>query len=128
MSKFPMYRRIDALFDTFHLIDEAETSNETVVEYLVERGHNISVEAFEQLRSGAGTQEMPSAAVVSDIAGFFRFSSDYLTASEDDQRFKDLQEQLDTLRVFRQQGVKRLRFRGQPTSSDRAALIRALRG
>lgn len=128
MSEFPMCRRIDALFDTFHLVDEAEKSNETLVAYLIERGHNISVEAFERLRSGAGTPEMTSAAVVADIAGFFRFSTDYLTASEDDQRFKDLQEQLDTLRVFRQQGVKRLRFRGQPTSSDRAALIRALRG
>jgi hypothetical protein len=128
MSKIPMCRRIDALFDTFHLVDEAEKSNETLVAYLVERGHNISVEAFEQLRSGAGTPEVTSPAVVADIAGFFRFSTDYLTASEDDQRFKDLQEQLDTLRVFRQQGVKRLRFRGQPTSSDRAALIRALRG
>lgn len=128
MSKFPMGRRIDALFDTFHLVGEAEKSNETVVEYLVERGHNISVRAFEQLRSGAEPPEMTSTAVVVDIAGFFRFSSDYLTSSEDDQRFKDLQEQLDTLRVFRQQGVKRLRFRGQPTSSDRAALIRALRG
>lgn len=128
MSEFPMCRRIDALFDTFHLVDEAEKSNETLVAYLIERGHNISVEAFERLRSGAGTPETTSAAVVADIAGFFRFSTDYLTASEDDQRFKDLQEQLDTLRVFRQQGVKRLRFRGQPTSSDRAALIRALRG
>lgn len=129
MSNFPMSRRIDALFDTFHLVDEAEKSNETLVAYLVERGHNISVEAFEQLRSGvAGAPKMTSAAVVVDIAGFFRFPTDYLTASEDDQRFKDLQEQLDTLRVFRQQGVKRLRFRGQPTSSDRAALIRALRG
>lgn len=45
MSKFPMCRRIDSLFDTFHLVDEAEKSNETVVEYLVERGHNISVDA-----------------------------------------------------------------------------------
>ena len=127
MSNFPMSRRIDALFDTFHLVDEAEKSNEIVVEYLVERGHDVSVEAFERLRAGAGRPAM-SATVAADIAGFFRFPSDYLTASEDDQRFKDLQEQLDTLRVFRRQGVKRLRFRGQPTSSDRAALIRALRG
>lgn len=128
MNKFPMCRRIDALFDTFHLIDETEKSNATVVEYLLGRGHNITVEKFERFRSGAGTPGMTTAAFVADIAVFFRFPVDYLTASEDDQRFKDLQEQLDTLRVFRQQGVKRLRFRGQPTSSDRAALIRALRG
>ncbi|MBY4128168.1 hypothetical protein HQO83_07185 [Rhodococcus fascians] len=128
MDKFPMCRRIEELFDTFHLIDETEKSNAAVVEYLVGRGHDITVEEFDRFRSGASTSGMSFPAVASDIAGFFRFPGDYLTASEDDQRFKELQEQLDTLRVFRQQGVKRLRFRGQPTSSDRAALIRALRG
>ncbi len=126
MSKFPIYRRVDELFDTFHSADEAVRSNETAVAYLVGRGHSITIASFEHLRSGAATSEVPPEAV-SDIAGFFRYPTEYLTAPEDGERFKDLQEQLDALRVFRQQGVKRLRFRGQPTSSDRAALIRALR-
>lgn len=126
MSDVSMSRRINALFDTFHNADEPAKSNETLAAFLTERGHSLAAEDLELLRSG-GCANGLSSDVVNDIASFFRYPSDYLTAHGSDQRFKDLDEQLDTLRVLRQQGVKRLRFRGQPKSSDRAALIRALR-
>ncbi|MCZ4277392.1 hypothetical protein [Rhodococcoides yunnanense] len=126
MSEFTASRRINALFDTFHTADEAETTSATVVDYVIGQGYELTVEDLEQLRAGITGCKINSD-VLGAIVDYFRFPLDYLTTSEHGQRFRDLQEQLDTLRVLRHQGVKRVRFRGQPTSSDRAALVRALR-
>ena len=126
MGEFTASRRINALFDTFHTADEAETTAATVVDYVIAQGYELTVEDLEQLRAGTDGREI-APDVLGAIVEFFLFPLDYLTASEHGQRFRDLQEQLDTLRVLRRQGVKRVRFRGQPTSSDRAALVRALR-
>lgn len=118
-------QRIDLLFRALHSPEEGEPTTELVAAALCDRGVEISAEELAALR--AGTDDTPSEQVLTALAEHFNQASWFLLDSGAAQRVADTYIQLDLLRALRESGVRRIRLRGRPASSDRQALIEALR-
>ncbi|MEU7765070.1 hypothetical protein AB0B25_08100 [Nocardia sp. NPDC049190] len=116
--------RVDVLFRALHSPDEGEPTVEFVAAALRDRGIAVSADDLTALRAGAGP--VPSPDVLTSVAQHFNQESWYLTDSGDVQRVVDAYVQLELLRALREAGVRRVRLRGSPGTSDRRALTESL--
>ncbi|MGO4613048.1 hypothetical protein AB4305_03730 [Nocardia sp. 2YAB30] len=117
-------KRVDVLFRALHSPDEGEPTVEFVAVALRDRGIEISADDLTALRDGTGPA--PSTEVLTTVAQHFKQEPWYLTDSGDVQRVVDAYVQLDLLRALREAGVRRVRLRGSPGTSDRKALAESL--
>lgn len=118
-------QRVDLLFRALHSPEEGEPSAELVAAALCDRGVETTADELAAIRTGTGG--VPSGQLLAALADHFNQASWFLTDSGAAQRVVDTYVQLDLLRALREAGVHRVRLRGKPASSDRQALIEALR-
>ncbi|WP_225730977.1 MULTISPECIES: hypothetical protein [unclassified Nocardia] len=116
--------RVNMLFRTIHGVEDDEPTTDFVAEALRANGVDVSVHLLGAIR--AGTAPHPPATVLIALAAHFRQPSWYLTEDSDAVRVMAMHVQLGLLRVLRDSGVSRVKLRGKPASSDRAALTREL--
>ena len=118
-------QRIDMLFRALHSPDDGEPTADSVAEAVRDRGVAVSGTDLTALRTGAVATA--SAELLAALADHFNQGSWYLTEPGDSRRVIDTYVQLDLLRALREAGVRRVRLRGRPATSDRQALTESLR-
>ncbi|WP_327119041.1 hypothetical protein OHB12_12240 [Nocardia sp. NBC_01730] len=117
--------RVDVLFRALHSPTEGEPAVEFVAAALRDRGIEVSADDLTALR--AGTAGASSTELLTAVARHFKQEPWFLIEAGDVQRVVDAYVQLDLLRALREAGVRRVRLRGSPGTSDRKALADSLR-
>ncbi|WP_330179092.1 hypothetical protein OHB26_21625 [Nocardia sp. NBC_01503] len=121
----PLAQRVDILFRALHSPDEGEPTPELIAAALRDRGVETTAADLSALRRGA--VDAASERLLTALAEHFNQAPWFLTDSGRAQRVIDTYVQLDLLRALREAGVRRVRLRGRPATSDRQALTEALR-